>query len=116
MSASYTGNFSSEVSFWLATSAWGWHLETGNACAEVILSGALDRFPKLQLILGHQGEVIPFLLPKLEMAFPQERTGLERQLRDYFHQNFHFTFGVGTGPRCSTPYSERCRPTASSRL
>jgi len=59
----------------------------------VILSGALDRFPKLQLILGHQGEVIPFLLPKLEMAFPQERTGLERPLRDYFHQNFHFTFG-----------------------
>ena len=32
----------------------------------IITSGAFDRFPKLQLMLGHMGEALPFWLYRLE--------------------------------------------------
>jgi predicted TIM-barrel fold metal-dependent hydrolase len=59
----------------------------------MVLGGVFDRFPNLQVILGHQGEVIPFMLPRIERGFPQGITGLQRPLRSYLKENFYYTFG-----------------------
>jgi predicted TIM-barrel fold metal-dependent hydrolase len=91
--ASYTGNFTPEVGFRLATAGWGWHHETGTHALRIVLGGVFDRFPDLQVILGHHGEVIPFLLPRIERGFPDEVTGLQRPLRSYLRENFYYTFG-----------------------
>ena len=45
-----------KTGFRLSTAAWGWHSETAIHVLRLVLSGALDRHPKLKLIIGHMGE------------------------------------------------------------
>src|SRR5829696_4662486 len=47
---SYAGNY---VAGLLATAAWGWHVETATHVLRLILGGAFDRYPNLQLVVGH---------------------------------------------------------------
>ena len=88
--ASYTGNF---VAGLLATAAWGWHSETATHVLRLILGGAFDRYPNLQLVVGHMGEGLPFFMPRLEVALPVEVTKLERPVGSYLRENLHYTFG-----------------------
>jgi uncharacterized protein len=91
--ASYVGNFAPGVTVGLATAAWGWHIDTGNHVLRLILSGAFDRYPRLQLIIGHLGEGLPFMLPRIELALPTEMTKLERPIGAYLRENLYYTFG-----------------------
>jgi len=91
--ASYTGNYAPGVTAGLATAAWGWHIETATHVLRLILGGAFDRYPGLQLVVGHMGEALPFMLPRLEMALPVEATKLDRPVGDYLRENVHYTFG-----------------------
>jgi hypothetical protein len=77
----------------LATAAWGWHVETATHVLRLVLSGAFDRYPGLQLVIGHMGEGLPFFLPRLELALPREVTRLNRPVVDYLRENVHYTFG-----------------------
>lgn len=77
--ASYSG-FRPEVSFMFANAGWGWHIETGVHVLRMILGGVFDRFPKLQVIVGHMGEALPFMLSRVDIMTP-EITGLERPNR-----------------------------------
>ena len=91
--ASYSGNFAPGVASGLATAAWGWHVETATHVLRLVLGGAFDRFPDLQLVVGHMGEGLPFFVPRFELAFPEEVTGLARSVGDYLRENVHYTFG-----------------------
>jgi len=44
----------------------GFGVETGMHALRLITSGTLDRFPKLQIIIGHMGEALPFWLYRLD--------------------------------------------------
>ena len=90
--ASYVGNFSSEVTAQLAASIWGWHIETAVHVLRIILSGAFDRYPHLQLVIGHLGEALPFMLPRLDHNLPTQLTKLQRPIGDYLRENLHYTF------------------------
>ena len=90
--ASYVGNFSPEVSAQLAASGWGWHIETAVHVLRIILSGAFDRYPGLQLVIGHLGEALPFMLPRLDHNLPTQLTNLQRPIGDYLRENVHYTF------------------------
>ena len=60
------------LSFAMATSAWGWHIETAVQVLRLVLSGALDRHRKLNVIIGHMGEAIPFMLARCEQTLAAE--------------------------------------------
>jgi uncharacterized protein len=92
IAASYTGNFSPEVARGLATFAWGWHIETATHVLRLILSGAFDRYPHLQLIIGHMGEALPFMLQRLDRSLPTQVTKLVRPVGTYLRENLHYTF------------------------
>ncbi|MCX5535796.1 amidohydrolase family protein [Streptomyces sp. NBC_00006] len=82
-----------------ATAAWGWHNESGIHFLHLVLSGALDRYPDLQFVLGHWGEMIPWFLDRLDEALPQRATGLDRTIGDYVRQNVWYTpSGMFTAP------------------
>lgn len=89
--AFYQGNYSPQTGEVLATAAWGWHLDTATHLLRIILSGALDRFPGLQLIIGHLGEGLPFMLPRLDRALHPQLTGLSRAVGDYLRDNVYYT-------------------------
>ncbi len=90
---SYTGDFAPGVAGGLATAAWGWHVETATHLLRIILGGAFDRYPGLQIVVGHMGEGLPFFMPRLGLALPRETTGLERPVGDYLRENVYYTFG-----------------------
>ena len=49
-----------------AASGIGWHYETGVQLLRLMLSGVFDRFPTLQLMVGHRGEVVLFHLGRAQ--------------------------------------------------
>jgi uncharacterized protein len=82
----------------LATFAWGWHYETALHVVRLAVSGTLDKFPRLNLIIGHMGEALPFFLARSSTKL-QRQGGLARPLEDYMAENFHFTTsGMFTAP------------------
>jgi predicted TIM-barrel fold metal-dependent hydrolase len=92
IAASYTGHYAPEVTVGLATAAWGWHIETAIHVLRLILGGAFDRYPSLQLIIGHLGETLPFMLPRLDLGLPPQVTKLDRPIGAYLRENLHYTF------------------------
>jgi uncharacterized protein len=90
--ASFSG-FSPPVNFLLAGPAWGWHIETANHVLRMIVGGVFDRFPTLQVVIGHMGEGLPFMLPRLDAFLPGSVTKLQRPVSAYLRENLHYTFG-----------------------
>lgn len=90
--ASYAGNYAPEVTALLATAAWGWHIETAIHVLRLILSGAFDRYPGLQLVIGHLGEALPFMLPRIDLGLPPQVTKLDRPIGAYLRENLQYIF------------------------
>ena len=90
--AQYSG-FSPPVERVLSGPGWGWHVETGLHLIRMILGGVFDRYPKLQVCIGHLGEGVPFFLPRLNKNLPKEMTKLQRSMGEYLRGNVHYTFG-----------------------
>jgi predicted TIM-barrel fold metal-dependent hydrolase len=88
----YTGNFAPELVPLLMTGAWGWHIETATHILRLVLSGVFDRYPNLQFVIGHMGEALPFMLPRIETTLPLEATKLKRPIGAYFRENLYYTF------------------------
>jgi len=88
--ASYSG-FSPFITQMFAGAGWGWHIETGVHVVRIILGGVFDRFPKLQLAVGHLGEALPFMLQRLDFMSPAA-TKLQRPISSYLRENVHYTF------------------------
>lgn len=88
--AYYTG-LSPATGFVLSTSGWGWHSEVGIHALRLILAGVFDRLPDLQIIIGHMGEMIPFMLARVDDTLTPMAQHLQRPVPDYFLQNFHIT-------------------------
>jgi predicted TIM-barrel fold metal-dependent hydrolase len=94
MQASYSG-FHPATTFMLAGTGWGWHIETGMHVMRMMLGGVFDRHPKLQVVIGHMGEALPFMMPRMEglAAKLPPGAGPKRPLGDYLRENLHYTFG-----------------------
>ena len=70
--------------------AWGFTVETATQAIRLILSGALEEYPRLKIILGHLGEGLPFLLWRINMAFQRDGAGPD-WFRDAFCEHFWIT-------------------------
>jgi uncharacterized protein len=90
--AQFSG-FSPAVNGMFASAGWAWHIETAVHLLRMILGGVFDRHPKLQVAIGHLGEGIPFMMPRLQKNFSQEITKLQRPIGAYLKENVHYTFG-----------------------
>ena len=87
----YYAGFAPAVSRSLATFAWGWHIETAIHVLRLVAGGVFDRFPGVQVVVGHMGEALPFMLDRAAERLQRSVTGLDRELPDYFRQNVHVT-------------------------
>jgi uncharacterized protein len=89
--AAYYDGFDTATSAALATHGIGWHYDVGLALLRMILHGVFDRFPQLQVIVGHWGEVVLFYLERAERVTATAQ--LAQPLRDYFRTNVFVTPG-----------------------
>jgi 5-carboxyvanillate decarboxylase len=78
---------------------YGFAVETGLHMLRIILSGVFDRFPGLQMILGHLGEALPYWLFRIDFMhramvaagrYPSVKK-LNRKPSEYFKQNIYVT-------------------------
>jgi predicted TIM-barrel fold metal-dependent hydrolase len=78
----YYDNLPGNFSFTMALAAWGWHAETAVHTLRLVLSGALDRHPKLKIVIGHMGEALPFMLDRIdETTAAEAKTRLTRSVK-----------------------------------
>ena len=87
----YYSGLPEAVAHSLSIAGWGWHAEAGLHSLRLVVSGVFDRFPKLQIIIGHMGEFIPYCLARSDLLLTRAAPHLQRRVRDYFHTNFHIT-------------------------
>jgi len=64
--------------FALGGAPFGFGIETSLVMMRLILSGALDAFPNLKIILGHLGEGLPFVLQRIDFAFERPHLKADR--------------------------------------
>jgi 2,3-dihydroxybenzoate decarboxylase len=91
----------------LDAAVYGFACETGLHALRLMVAGLFDRFPRLQIILGHCGEALPYWLYRIDYMhghisvtgrYPDVKP-LRRRARDYLRENFIYTnSGVGWGP------------------
>lgn len=81
----YYGGFNDTIDAGFATYGIGWHYDVGVALLRLILGGVFDRFPTLEVIVGHWGEVVLFYLDRIDNL--AAAGNLERPISDYFSTN-----------------------------
>jgi predicted TIM-barrel fold metal-dependent hydrolase len=98
--AAYYDGLPDEASFGLAIAGWGWHAETAVHILRLALSGALDRHPRLKLVIGHMGEGLPTMMERIERVFARySNTHLERNAaRAILEQVWVSTSGFSSMP------------------
>jgi uncharacterized protein len=85
----YYKGFAPAVSARLSIAGLGWHIDTGVHCIRLILGGVFDRFPRLQIIVGHHFEALSWTAWRTDYAFPVEESGLKRTIKEYLRENFY---------------------------
>lgn len=70
------------VSYAFANAGWGWHAETAVHILRLVLSGSLDRYPKLRLIVGHMGEGLPTMIQRCDATVGRVATHLKRSISE----------------------------------
>lgn len=87
----YYAGLDPAVSFVLSTSGWGWHSEVGIHALRLILAGVFDRLPTLQIIIGHMGEMIPFMFARIDDWLTPVAPQLQQPVPAYFLHHFYIT-------------------------
>jgi 5-carboxyvanillate decarboxylase len=77
----------------LHAAMWGYAVETATHALRIMMSGLLDRFPRLMIVLGHMGELIPLHLWRIDFMSTsyRQRVGLRLTPTEYFRRNFMIT-------------------------
>jgi 2,3-dihydroxybenzoate decarboxylase len=78
---------------------YGFAVETGLHMLRIVVSGALDRFPRLRMVVGHLGEGLPYFLFRIDFMHRHMVAAkryasvkpLERKPSDYLKERFHYT-------------------------
>lgn len=87
----------------LHLASWGFAVEAATHVLRLIYSGLFDRYPRLQMILGHLGEMLPFAAFRIDRYYglggnqPRERR-LQKLPSEYLKSNFYVTTSGNFSP------------------
>lgn len=78
---------------WFVGSAWGFAVETSIHALRLMASGLFDEYPKLQVILGHLGEGLPFNIWRVDRRISRLglRTKAKLSMGQYLRENLYIT-------------------------
>jgi predicted TIM-barrel fold metal-dependent hydrolase len=85
----YYSGFTPEVDAAFSTYGLGWHYDAGIQFLRLVLAGAFDRMPALQVILGHWGELVLFYAERL--AAMDRVSRLDHPIATYLRRNLYVT-------------------------
>lgn len=67
----------------------GWHSDVAVHVMRLYAAGVFDRHPDLKIIIGHMGEMIPYMLQRIERV--SSRWGKQRSFREAWDHNLWLT-------------------------
>lgn len=67
----------------------GWHSDVAIHILRLYAAGVFDRFPRLRLVIGHMGEMIPYMLQRIDRL--SSRWGPRRSFREVWDTNIWVT-------------------------
>ncbi len=75
----------------IARPGWGFAVDTSVHFLQILFAGVFDAFPKLQMIMGHLGEGLPFAMHRMnDHTFEAaRRRGLEKTPLDYIRDHLY---------------------------
>ena len=74
---------------WGLSNPVGFPAEHSTTAAKFIVSGTLDKFPRLEVVLPHAGGSFAFIAGRLDRAFRNRRPPLPHSMREYVRR-FHY--------------------------
>ena len=93
----YYNNLPGARGFALSIAGWGWHSETAIHVLRMILAGTFDKYPKLKIIIGHMGEMLPMMMARIDKIYND--AGLKRGIIEVLTSNVWITTsGLFTQP------------------
>lgn len=89
-------NYSSEAyppktAIALSMAGWGWHQDTGLHFLRLFAAGLFDKHPRLKLIIGHMGELLPYQLERIDGMVPSWGAENQRSLQEVWRTNMYIT-------------------------
>jgi predicted TIM-barrel fold metal-dependent hydrolase len=108
----YEGAYPKEIAFVLGGYGWGWHSDTGLHFLRLFASGLFDKFPKLKIVLGHNGEMVPFMLDRVS-SFYEKTPDHKRSLMTVWNENIWITT---SGMFTLTPFVSLLRAARIDRI
>lgn len=97
MDVLYRGNYPEEIAESLALHGFGWHSECALHMLRLFAAKVFDQdnFPKLKIIIGHMGEMLPFQLDRIcrlsESQWPAFGYMPQRKLMEVWNENIWIT-------------------------
>jgi predicted TIM-barrel fold metal-dependent hydrolase len=83
----------------LETAGWGWHSEVAVHVLRMVVAGTFDKHPKLKIIIGHMGEMLPVMLARLDEVSSLDVDHLKRKpSRAILDQVWITTSGIFSQP------------------
>lgn len=78
---------------------YGFGVDTGLSALRIMTAGVFDRFPKLQMVLGHMGEALPYMAYRLDYMHRatvaakryESMKPTKKKPSDYLRENFYVT-------------------------
>ena len=67
----------------------GFSFESATTAAKFIVTGTLDRFPRLEILLPHAGGCFPYIAGRIERGIVARKFQLQRPFREYIRR-FHY--------------------------
>ncbi|ACU61779.1 amidohydrolase family protein [Chitinophaga pinensis] len=84
----------------IACYGWGWHSETAIHILRLLAAGIFDKYPQLNIIIGHMGEMLPMMWERSNRVFQPGNNGKnQRTLIETFRKQLYITTsGIFTQP------------------
>jgi len=82
---------------WLWQSRWAFGVETATHALRLMASGLFDKYPRLTIILGHLGEMLPNFMWRIDHrinawgANASSAPPIKRRMNEYLRNNFYIT-------------------------
>jgi len=91
---------------WLLGPTWAFGQETAVHALRLMACGLFDRHPRIQIVLGHMGEGLPYSMWRIDnrnawVKAPKDYPA-KRTFGEYFQSNFHLT-------ETPQPHQPRCQ-------
>ena len=86
------GGLPEPFGFWMSISGWGWHSDTAIHILRLMVTGVFDRHSGLQIVIGHLGEGLQVVFPRLDQQYHMA-AGLEKLPSEVLRKHVHVTMG-----------------------